>query len=213
MSGWEKQWSANGGLPVGAAFDAAQVEPALQDLIDLGVLPIGETLVPGCGRGYAVAALAEGGQRHVLGIDIAPTAVKAARAFLHEGGHNGEVIEADFFESFPSERENFFSLGYDCTFLCAIPPEMRAAWAKAWHKLLKPGGELVTLVFPLRPGGPDPADSEPGSGPPFTLSLKLVRNLLEPLGFELIEAKDVAPDKVARGARCPHEIIARWMRR
>ena len=64
MSGWEKQWSANGGLPVGAAFDAAQVEPALQDLIDLGVLPVGETLVPGCGRGYAVAALAEGGQRH-----------------------------------------------------------------------------------------------------------------------------------------------------
>ena len=75
---WEDMWAS--GLGKGDKFDAAVVEPALRDLIDSGALPpSGPALVPGCGRGYAVAALAESGQREVLGIDIAPTAVKAAQ--------------------------------------------------------------------------------------------------------------------------------------
>lgn len=41
-------------------------------------------------------------------------------------------------------------------FLCALHPSMRPAWAAAWARLLKPGGELVTLMFPLpaAPGAP-----------------------------------------------------------
>ena len=78
--GWEEMWAS--GLGKGDKFDAAAVEPALQDLIDSGALPpSGPALVPGCGRGYAVAALAESGERDVLGIDIAPTAVKAAQVW------------------------------------------------------------------------------------------------------------------------------------
>ena len=76
--GWEEMWAS--GLGRGDKFDAAAVEPALRDLIDSGALPpSGPALVPGCGRGYAVAALAESGGRDVLGIDIAPSAVKAAQ--------------------------------------------------------------------------------------------------------------------------------------
>ena len=55
----------------------------------------------------------------------------------------------------------------------------------------------------------DPADGDPGSGPPFRLSLKLAKNLLEPLGFELISAEDVDKSKWARRSA---EIIARWKR-
>jgi methyl halide transferase len=236
MSGWESMWSNNGGLQKGAAFDAAQCEPALQDLIDQEVLPegerpqltpvtavrrfqraiivvvLGETLVPGCGRGYAVAALAANGARRVLGVDIAPSAVKAANDYLKEGGHKGRVEEADFFGKMPAEEPGKYSLGYDCTFLCAISVDMRPAWAKAWHTLLEPGGELVTLLFPIRPGI-DPAESgDNGSGPPYTLSLKLVTQLLEPLGFELVSATEVPPEKLARGSMA-QETIARWLRR
>ena len=35
---------------------------------------------------------------------------------------------------------------YDCTFLCAIQPEMRQQWAAQHAALLKPDGELVTLM-------------------------------------------------------------------
>jgi len=208
--GWEEMWAS--GLGKGDKFDAAAAEPALQDLIDSGALPSsGHALVPGCGRGYAVAALAEGGEREVLGIDIAPTAVKAAQDFLREGGHKGKVEVGDFFTPSALEKEGQFSLGYDCTFLCAIPVAMRERWAQSWHRLLKPGGELVTLIFPIRPAeeGPDPADGDVGSGPPFRISLKLAKKLLGPLGFELISAEEV--DKV-KWARWSAEVIARWKR-
>jgi hypothetical protein len=39
-----------------------------------------------------------------------------------------------------------FDVIYDCTFLCAIQPEMRQQWAAQHAALLKPDGELVTLM-------------------------------------------------------------------
>jgi len=34
-------------------------------------------------------------------------------------------------------------------FFCAIEPEMRPAWGKSMHELLKPDGELITLMYPV----------------------------------------------------------------
>ncbi|KAF3557703.1 hypothetical protein F2Q69_00010610 [Brassica cretica] len=34
-------------------------------------------------------------------------------------------------------------------FFCAIEPEMRPAWAKSMYEVLKPEGELITLMYPL----------------------------------------------------------------
>lgn len=194
------------GIKQGDYFDASRAEPVLQALIDSGVLPSGEALVPGCGRGYAMAALAESGDRQVLGIDISETAVKAAQDYLQ--GKAGVSVEvADFFDTLPTTHAGRYDLGYDCTFLCAIPPEMRSAWAKSWKSLLKPGGELITLIFPVAPPSADPANGQIGSGPPFKLSLALVEQLLKPLGFSRIEAYDVPANMLARGGS---EIVARW---
>mmetsp|Transcript_71604 Transcript_71604/g.202374 ORF Transcript_71604/g.202374 Transcript_71604/m.202374 type:complete len:126 (-) Transcript_71604:2561-2938(-) len=63
-TGWESMWAR--GLKAGQAFDASRTEPAFTVLIegqgkDYGwsaePLPTGRALVPGCGRGYAVASL------------------------------------------------------------------------------------------------------------------------------------------------------------
>ena len=72
-------WAA--GLEPGQAFDASRVEPAFLDLIMTGTLPEGDALVPGCGRGYAVAALGSA-ERKVTGLEISATAKAAADAFL-----------------------------------------------------------------------------------------------------------------------------------
>jgi len=146
----------------------------------------------------------------VLGIDIAPTAVEAANIYLKENNCKGSVAVGDFFKDLPLKEAGQYNLGYDCTFLCAIPPSMRESWAKSWHALLSPGGELITLIFPIKPGV-DPTDDKPGPGPPFGLSQNLVSQLLSPLGFELISAVDVPEGKLARGATAK-EIIARWRR-
>jgi len=204
---WEAMWSR--GLRPGQAFDAAQVEPALMSLIGEGVLPSGPALVPGCGRGYACAALGADG-RSVLGLEVAPTAVQEARQYFKEAraSPSCSVEHQDFFDpEFHESHGGKFALGYDCTFLCAMNPSMRQAWAQSWSKVLKPGGELVTLLFPLpREGEADPVEVA-GSGPPYTISQNLASNLLSPLGFKLISAEPVPLDKVARNR---DEIIARW---
>lgn len=136
----------------------------------------------------------------ITGVDVAPTAVEEAQKFLN-GQHGAHVEVADFFGQFTATHEHDFQLGYDCTFLCAIPKNMRQAWADGWLAVLKPGAELVTLIFPLGP--------ESEQGPPFKLNLELVQSLLEPRGFEMISAEDVPRAQLARGGMSG-EIVARW---
>ena len=80
-------------------------------------------------------------------------------------------------------------------FLCALHPSMRAGWAPAWARLLKPGGELITLMFPLPPAPGTAADTAGGGkggetkeeGPPWPLTPQLYRELLLPNGALLLK--------------------------
>lgn len=203
---WEGMWAR--GLARGQAFDASQPEPALVALMERHTLPTGRALVPGCGRGYSVVQLASP-ERTALGLDIAPTGVAAARDFIAKsvGGSSLEgqvdVQEADFFSAELVPTLGQFNVVYDCTFLCAIQPDMRKAWAEQMNKLLAPEGELVTLIFPNGPLG--------STGPPFTINEQLVTSLLEPHGFQAVEITEVPKDQLARGQH-GSEVIAIWKR-
>ena len=186
------------------------MEPALQQLIDAGALPGGRALVPGCGRGYAVAALASP-TRHVVGLEISPSGAKVAAAQL-AGLHNAEVVIGDFFGPFlflggaspdPAVLAGRYDLIYDCTFLCALLPAQRALWAGRMRHLLRPGGVLVTDVFPV---------GTHTTGPPFAMSEQLLRSLLEPAGFACRSIAAVPPELVARPKTKSGEMIAVWVR-
>ena len=208
MPNWESMWA--GGLKPGQAFDAAKCEPAFTKLLSTATgLPTGRALVPGCGRGYAVAALARAGY-DATGLDIAPTAAAAANEYLASGAEEGieglpcRVEAADFFDYTGS-----FDLIYDCTFLCAIQPEERSSWAQKMDELLTPEtGELVTLIFPV-------ASPPYTGGPPYCMSPELVTSLLEPLGFEALSMSEVPSNELARGGKVgsSKEFIARWRRK
>ena len=203
---WEGMWSR--GLARGQAFDADRVEPALVALMERRALPTGRALVPGCGRGYSLVQLATA-ERSALGLDIAPTGVAAAREYLAEavGGSELEaqvsVQEADFFSEELVPTLGQFDVVYDCTFLCAIQPDMRKAWAEQMSKLLSAEGELVTLIFPNGPLG--------STGPPFTINVELATSLLTPHGFKAVEVTEVPPEQLARG-QTGSEVIAVWKR-
>ena len=87
----------------------------------------------------------------------------------------------DFFEMNCSRKFDFI---WDCTFLCALDPAVRERWAEQMRNLLADDGELLTCVFPIgaREGGP-----------PFAMSVDLVRSLLEPVGFEATLVRDDLP--------------------
>lgn len=40
-------------------------------------------------------------------------------------------------------------VAYDYTFLCALEPAARERWASQYAKIVKPGGQLLTVVFPI----------------------------------------------------------------
>ena len=198
---WEGMWSR--GITKGAAFDCSRTEPAFQNALDAKEIAIwsGRALVPGCGRWYALASLARAGFGDVVGLEISETAKEACEEQLKAESipetARVEVAVADFFAYDPKEA---FDAAYDCTFLCAIDPRRREEWARKHASLIKPGGTLVCLVFPV-------GDFE--GGPPYALSPEIVRELLAPAGFEEIELRETPAEMYARGRL---EYLFTWRR-
>lgn len=127
-------------------------------------------LIPGCGRAYEAAWLAEAGWP-VRAFDFAAQAVAAAREQL--GVHAGVVEQADFFTYAPPFAPQWI---YERTFLCALPRERRADYARRMAELLPAGGMLAGYFL---------LGETPG-GPPFGIARAALDALLEPY-FECIE--------------------------
>jgi len=212
---WHSIWE--GGLQRGERFDLGHSSPSLQHLLGSKQLDVvgQRVLVPGCGRGYDVATFAVAGATRSVGLEISEIAVREANAYLDEalgggaGGSSPRVAAAvhpgNFFTWSPSDDGGPFDVGYDYTFGCAMHPTHRMDWAAAWARLLRPGGTLVTLLFPV-----DPA-ADPQHGPPYPVSEQLYRGLLQPAGFKLESMDKVQPEHSA-AARAGREWLGVWRR-
>lgn len=121
----------------------------------------GRVFVPGCGFGHDVRALAATADE-VVGLDIAPSAVEAARRIPTVGGERYEL--GDLF-NLPAAMRGAFDWVFEHTCFCAIDPSLRAAYVEAVGGALRPGGKLLA-VFYL-----DPGNSSPAEGPPFEVSV------------------------------------------
>ena len=130
----------------------------------------GRVLVPGCGLGHDVRALAATADE-VLGLDIAPSAVSGAKAHPAVGGER--YMPGDLFALPPSLR-GAFDVVFEHTCFCAIHPERRADYVSAVASALVPRGFLLA-VFYLDPGL-DPGES----GPPFGVTREELDALFGP---------------------------------
>ena len=139
---WESRWQEGH-----TQWDVGHVTPVVETLLER--IPADAiVLVPGCGSGYDLAALATRAQR-VVGIDIAESACKRARD-INSDSKNVDVIFGDAF-AYEFETASF-DMVFDYTFFCALPPKRRPAWGKRMGELIKPGGTLLTLMFPINEG-------------------------------------------------------------
>ncbi|RKP08246.1 S-adenosyl-L-methionine-dependent methyltransferase [Thamnocephalis sphaerospora] len=195
---WDKLWR-DGRTP----WDQGGVTPALKELLeeDLAKVPdfpsTGRVLVPGCGGAHDVFYLATRGYQ-VVGADISPTAMDHCREEASRNGITGvELITCDFF----TEDLGQFDIGFDYTFLCALPPPMRNDWGKRQAELVRPGGHLITLMFPL--------DASREGGPPYALTVELYHTLLD-ANFELVY-ENASPRSPAE--REGKQRMAVWRRR
>ena len=204
---WDALWVA--GVQPQQRWDIGGSHPCLLAANAAGSLPQGRALVPGCGRGYDVASLASP-TRRVVGLEISPAAAAAARAYLAatapEKLPHCSIEDGDFF----AYAAGPFDLVVDYTMLCATLPSRRGEWAAKMVSLVRPGGELYCIAFPLAPY-PAGKPVDPSRGPPFQLSKQLYHDLLE-VEFECIEEADVPPE-LSPPARSGMEAVLRWKRK
>ncbi|KAJ1311332.1 hypothetical protein OPQ81_009827 [Rhizoctonia solani] len=195
QEGWDAAWQ-EGVTP----WDAGMPQPPLRQVFetsiwsDLGMLKSGRALVPGCGRGYDAIYLASQGY-YVVGADLSATAVNEARKYL-SSQPNAENIQVqyqalDFFKS-PLLTEEPFDLVYDYTFFCAIPRGLREDWGRRMAEIVKPGGYLITLMYPI-----DPQRAR-DDGPPFPVDFEAYSTVLK-------EYWDNIFDEVPATSRPTHE--------
>ncbi|HLS57389.1 MAG TPA: methyltransferase domain-containing protein [Zeimonas sp.] len=152
-------------------WDRGTVHPALAPLVASGALPAGaRVLVPGCGAGHEVLALAASGLRPV-GVDYAPAAVEFARARLAQVGLAAEVVQADLLEWMPSVP---FDAIWDQACLCALHPDHWIAYAARLAAWLRPGGTLALLAVQVEREGRREGRIE---GPPYHCDVNAVRAL------------------------------------
>jgi hypothetical protein len=116
-----------------------------------------------------------------------------------------KVTQGDFFR-FEDESSHGYDIGFDYTFLCALMPEMRVQWASSWHRILRPGGLLITLIFPV--------DSEMEmKGPPWPVTPEIYKELLvEKGGLFKLKSLEKVPDEQSHPGRSGREYMAVWER-
>ena len=145
--------------------------------------------------------------QQVVGLDVAPLAVDMCNQLLNERMATTmpkqlakiQVMVQDFFEFAPGP-DRLFDFVFDYTFLCALQPHLRSPWSESMHALVRPGGLLMTLIFPI-------GDYE--GGPPFAVSVELYQSLLSS-GFTLIHGPCVSEKTVK--SRQGRELVAVWQR-
>jgi len=137
-------WQARYATPGRAGWDVGRITPPLQAYFDqLDVHQQPRILIPGAGRAYEAEYLHQRGFRHVVVVDFAPEPLAALAARVPDFPIEN-LWQADFFAlDFP----NSFDLLIEQTFVSALHPSQRPAYAQQCARLLRPGGRLAGLLF------------------------------------------------------------------
>lgn len=175
MTDWDERYRI-GDTP----WEKGEPAPPLMELIErMGVEFFGEgpVLVPGCGLGHDVRALAASGLK-VMGLDLSGMAIGRAWDIPIV---NGEIYEKGNFLDPAWRVGRSFTAIWEHTCFCAISPDQRRNYAEAVTDLLIPGGILAGVFF-LTPH--DPGEEE--TGPPFATTVEELEQWFSPW-FERID--------------------------
>lgn len=135
----------------------------------LGLDTIRDAVVPGCGLGHDAVALAEAGWT-VTALDFADVSP-------------GLDPPSRFVRTDALTWSEPADLWFDHTFFCAIPPDRREDWGATARRIVRPGGLLISLVFP--------ACKTVNEGPPWPMSTDDVATALG-AEFDLLVEEEAA---------------------
>lgn len=162
---WEQRFRS-GNTP----WDRGAPAPQLVAWLASGALAPCRILVPGCGSGHEVAALAAAGFE-VTALDYTRAAIERTRAQLLAAGASAKLVQADVLDW---QTERTFDAVYEQTCLCALYPDRWRSYADRLHAWLRPAGQLYALFMQV----PRPSASEGAiEGPPYHCDINAMRAL------------------------------------
>lgn len=136
---WQARFES-GAIP----WDRGAPSPQLLHWLESGqIKPDSRVLVPGCGRGWEVLALAQAGCQ-VTGIDYAQAALAECQRLLTEQKLSASLAQANVLEWLPPEPVDVV---YEQTCLCALHPDYWVRYALQLQAWLKPAGRLCVLFM------------------------------------------------------------------
>lgn len=146
-------------------WDAGRITTPLKTYIDQLTNRSLRILVPGVGNGHELEYLHQQGFTNCYGLDISELALKNFSNRVPDFPKD-HLLANDFFAI-----DTPFDLVLEQTFFCALPPELRPAYAEKMQQLLAPHGKLVGVLFDF------PLTNE---GPPFGGSREEYHTLFHP---------------------------------
>jgi len=199
---WDLAW-VQGVTP----WDNGEVQLSLKEAVESKVMQLpsqGKALVPGCGSGYDLIYISSTLGFETLGLDVSETAFKRANSLIGRAkaeipALNATIQLADFFK-FDVPEDMRFDLIYDHTFFVAIHPTTRKDWGTQMAKLIKPGGYLVTVIYPII--------AQVDFGPPYFVRPD---HYDEPLGSNFVKVLDKVPE-VSSPSHAGKEHLIVWKR-
>jgi thiopurine S-methyltransferase len=188
---WHERWQRN---QIG--FHQDQVNQHLLTFWQgLAIATGSSVFVPLCGKSGDISWLRAQGYR-VLGVEISPI---ATQAYFDENGLQPSVSSRDGFEVYAADGVgifcgDFFALAdrhlagvaavYDRAALIALPPELRAGYARHMAGLLAPGARILLVTFEY--------PQHEMQGPPFSVTETEVRALYgNGFDIELLHDSDI----------------------
>ena len=162
---WDKRF-AEGDTP----WDRGAANPQLGIWLATGALKPCRVLVPGCGSGSEVAALAQAGF-DVTALDYSPEATARTRQRLDAEGLQATVVETDVLAWQP---EKPFAAIYEQACLCALYPDHWRDYADQLQRWLLPSGKLYALFMQFLRAGAAQGAIE---GPPYHCDIHAMRAL------------------------------------
>lgn len=145
-------------------WDMGVVSPPLREYIDQLPNKNLRVLIPGGGNSYEARYLWDNGFKDITVLDISSVLIDRLKREHQQSGI--KFITGDFFE-----HESEYDLIIEQTFLSALDPALRMAYARHMYDLLWEKGVLVGLLF-------NKEFDEPG--PPFGGGIKVYRRMFEP---------------------------------
>ncbi len=125
-----------------------EIVTVLARLTELGLAPErGRALDFGCGAGRLSHGLVQAGFREVLGLDISPTMLEAARTTVAETACRFQQVVGPDLAGVPTDSVD---LVYSCRVLQHMPPPLALGYVREFHRVVRPGG-VVVFQLPTAP--------------------------------------------------------------